>query len=114
MQQIEDQQESYQLMINDHDVKLTFARENNPIGFERVKEILLASCKIEKRSRMCPSDKLPDVDQAWKIFQDYYNTAEGEDLSLYPIEDTIIYDSLPELHPDVVSTYSKPHIVFNG
>lgn len=40
---------------------------------------------LEKREKENPTGRLPDTDQAWKEFQQYYNIPEGEGESLYPI-----------------------------
>lgn len=40
---------------------------------------------MEKREKENPTGRLPDTDQAWKEFQQYYNIPEGEGQSLYPI-----------------------------
>ena len=40
---------------------------------------------LEKREKENPTGRLPDTDQAWKEFQQYYNIPEGEGQSLYPI-----------------------------
>jgi len=42
---------------------------------------------IEKREDADPSGLLPDVDQAWEDFQKYFNTPDGTDRPLYPMED---------------------------
>ena len=39
---------------------------------------------LEKREKENPTGRLPDTDQAWKEFQQYYNIPEGEGQSLYP------------------------------
>lgn len=39
---------------------------------------------IEQREKEHPTGRLSDVDKAWEDFQKYYNTPEGEGLSLYP------------------------------
>ena len=39
---------------------------------------------LEKREKENPTGHLPDTDQAWKEFQQYYNIPEGEGESLYP------------------------------
>jgi hypothetical protein len=41
---------------------------------------------IEKREKEHPTGRLPDVDKSWEDFQKYYNTPEGDGLSLYPSE----------------------------
>jgi len=41
---------------------------------------------IEEREKEHPTGRLPDVDKSWEDFQKYYNTSEGEGLSLYPSE----------------------------
>lgn len=38
---------------------------------------------IEQREKKQPTRRLSDVDKAWDDFQKYYNTPEGEGLSLY-------------------------------
>lgn len=43
---------------------------------------------LEKREKENPTGRLPDTDQAWKEFQQYYNIPEGEGESLYPIRNT--------------------------
>lgn len=40
---------------------------------------------MEKREKENPTGRLPDTDQAWKEFQQYYNIPEGEGRSLYPV-----------------------------
>lgn len=50
---------------------------------------------IEQREMEHPTGRLPDADQAWAEFQQFYNIPEGEDRSLYPLpqedrEDPII------------------------
>lgn len=40
---------------------------------------------LEREERQ-PTGLLPDPEQAWEEFQQYYNTPEGGDLSLYPAE----------------------------
>lgn len=40
---------------------------------------------LEKREKENPTGRLPDTDQAWKEFQQYYNIPEGEGQSLYPV-----------------------------
>ena len=47
---------------------------------------------LEKREKENPTGRLPDTDQAWKEFQQYYNIPEGEGQSLYPVR------SDPERH----------------
>ncbi len=42
---------------------------------------------IEEREREHPTGRLPNEDEAWAEFQQYYNIPEGEGLSLYPPED---------------------------
>lgn len=39
---------------------------------------------IEQRKQMDSAETLPNVDLAWKEFQQYYNVPEGKDQSLYP------------------------------
>lgn len=39
---------------------------------------------IEQRKQMDSAETLPNVDQAWKEFQQYYKVPEGKDQSLYP------------------------------
>lgn len=41
---------------------------------------------IVRKERENPTGRLPDVDEAWQSFQEDFNTAEGEGLSLYPDE----------------------------
>ena len=41
---------------------------------------------VLERDERHPTGLLPDPEQAWEEFQQYYNTPEGEDLSLYPAE----------------------------
>ena len=41
---------------------------------------------VLEREERHPTGLLPDPEQAWEEFQQYYNTREGEDLSLYPAE----------------------------
>ena len=41
---------------------------------------------VLEREERRPTGLLPDPEQAWEEFQQYYNTPEGEDLSLYPAE----------------------------
>ena len=41
---------------------------------------------VLEREERHPTGHLPDPEQAWEEFQQYYNTPEGEDLSLYPAE----------------------------
>ena len=41
---------------------------------------------VLEREERHPTGLLPDPEQAWEEFQKYYNTPEGEDLSLYPAE----------------------------
>ena len=41
---------------------------------------------VFEREERHPTGLLPDPEQAWEEFQQYYNTPEGEDLSLYPAE----------------------------
>lgn len=53
---------------------------------------------LEKREKENPSGRLPDTDQAWKEFQQYYNIPEGEGQSLYPVR------SDPETQPAPTST----------
>lgn len=53
---------------------------------------------LEKREKENPSGRLPDTDQAWKEFQQYYNIPEGEGQSLYPVR------SDPERHSAPTST----------
>ena len=48
---------------------------------------------LEKREKENPTGRLPDTDQAWKEFQQYYNIPEGEGQSLYPVR------SDPETQP---------------
>ena len=52
----------------------------------------------EKREKENPTGRLPDTDQAWKEFQQYYNIPEGEGQSLYPVR------SDPERHSAPTST----------
>lgn len=40
---------------------------------------------LEKREKENPTGRLPDTNQDWKEFQQYYNIPEGEGESLYPI-----------------------------
>lgn len=40
---------------------------------------------LEKGEKENPTGRLPDTDQAWKEFQQYYNIPEGEGQSLYPV-----------------------------
>lgn len=40
---------------------------------------------IEQRKQIDSADTLPNVDQAWKEFQQYYNVPDGKNQSLYPI-----------------------------
>lgn len=53
---------------------------------------------MEKREKENPTGRLPDTDQAWKEFQQYYNIPEGEGQSLYPVR------SDPETQPAPTST----------
>lgn len=53
---------------------------------------------LEKREKENPTGHLPDTDQAWKEFQQYYNIPEGEGQSLYPVR------SDPETQPAPTST----------
>lgn len=53
---------------------------------------------MEKREKENPTGRLPDTDQAWKEFQQYYNIPEGEGQSLYPVR------SDPERHSAPTST----------
>lgn len=53
---------------------------------------------LEKREKENPTGHLPDTDQAWKEFQQYYNIPEGEGQSLYPVR------SDPETQPTPTST----------
>lgn len=53
---------------------------------------------LEKREKENPTGRLPDTDQAWKEFQQYYNIPEGEGQSLYPVR------SDPETQPAPTST----------
>lgn len=39
---------------------------------------------MEKREKENPTGRLPDIDQAWADFQQYYEIPEGEGQSLYP------------------------------
>ena len=41
---------------------------------------------VLEREERHPTGLLPDPEQAWEEFQQYFNTPEGEDLSLYPAE----------------------------
>ena len=41
---------------------------------------------IEKREKEHPTGRLPDVNKSWENFKKYYNTPEGDGLSLYPSE----------------------------
>ena len=41
---------------------------------------------VLEREERHPTGLLPDPEQAWEEFQQYYNTPEGDDLSLYPTE----------------------------
>ena len=41
---------------------------------------------VLEREERHPTGLLRDPEQAWEEFQQYYNTPEGEDLSLYPAE----------------------------
>lgn len=41
---------------------------------------------VLEREERHPTGLLPNPEQAWEEFQQYYNTPEGEDLSLYPAE----------------------------
>ena len=41
---------------------------------------------VLEREERHPTGLLPDPEQAWEEYQQYYNTPEGEDLSLYPAE----------------------------
>lgn len=41
---------------------------------------------MKKREQEHPTGRLVNVDEAWAEFQQYYNTPEGEGLSLYPTE----------------------------
>lgn len=41
---------------------------------------------ILEREQKEPTGLLPDIDQAWAEFQQYYNTPEGTGLSLYPMD----------------------------
>ena len=41
---------------------------------------------VLEREERHPTGLLPDPEQAWEEFQQYYNPPEGEDLSLYPAE----------------------------
>ena len=41
---------------------------------------------VLEREERHPTGLLPDPEQAWEEFQQYYNTPEGEDQSLYPAE----------------------------
>lgn len=42
---------------------------------------------IEKRQKNQPDYQPADTNNAWETFQRYYNTLDGEGLSLYPAED---------------------------
>lgn len=71
---------------------------------------------IEKRERAYPTGRLVDVDKAWMEFQQYYNTPEGELLSLYPCESDK-KQNIPasEFLPDVFVQEAKPstpHLVW--
>ena len=41
---------------------------------------------IEEREKENPTGRLPNVDRSWEEFKKYYNTPEGDGLSLYPNE----------------------------
>lgn len=43
---------------------------------------------IRKKESQTPSGRLPDVDEAWKEFQEQFNTAEGVGMTLYSEFDT--------------------------
>lgn len=42
---------------------------------------------IEQREKENPTGRLPDADQAWAEFKQFYNIPEGEEQSLYPVRD---------------------------
>ena len=50
---------------------------------------------VLEREERHPTGLLPDPEQAWEEFQQYYNTPEGEDLSLYPAENPVTAPSEP-------------------
>ena len=52
---------------------------------------------VLEREERHPTGLLPDPEQAWEEFQQYYNTPEGEDLSLYPAENPGTAPSEPAL-----------------
>lgn len=72
----------------------------DPLSMEQLEELLqsdLASLSreneravfhilevIERREKETPTGRLPDTNQAWKEFQQYYNIPEGDGISLYP------------------------------
>ena len=49
---------------------------------------------VLEREERHPTGLLPDPEQAWEEFQQYYNTPEGEDLSL-PIRTSPLSDRVP-------------------
>ena len=59
---------------------------------------------VLEREERHPTGLLPDPEQAWEEFQQYYNTPEGEDLSLYPAENPGTAPS----EPDPTQTEYRP------
>lgn len=60
---------------------------------------------IVKREHENPTGRLPNVDEAWRRFQESFNTAEGEGLSLYPD----VEEERPPVQP-VETKQAKPKL----
>lgn len=58
---------------------------------------------IEKRENEHPTGCIPDIDQAWAEFQEYYDIPEESDASLYPLE------TEPNVNADDTVVLSSPH-----
>ena len=60
----------------------------DPLSDQEDEEYIDAILEVTlKREKEHPTGRLTDVDKAWEDFQKYYNTPEGEGISLYPNED---------------------------
>lgn len=66
---------------------------------------------LEKREQENPTRGIPDVEQAWKEFQTYYNIPEGEGQSLYPMGDTEYAKELPEETEKVIRFRPKKSLI---
>lgn len=71
--------------------------DSDPSSDQEDEELIDAIMEvILRRESEHPTGRLTDVDKAWEDFQKYYNTPEGEGLSLYPDED--VGAERPDIH----------------